>query len=201
MKIPAKHENSSKHIVFVIGLLLNLIVGTVDFLTGLEIGLSVFYLMPIGFVVWYGGRASGYLMSALSTLTMIASDVLGGHISHSPAVEAWNSFVHFVFFIVVTFLVSRLKYDLDERAKIIAELKRALEEIKTLSGLLPICAWCKKVRDDKGYWKQVEHYVAEHTEAEFTHGICPDCLKKLEPELYEKIKRQEQGVLDDENDG
>lgn len=64
-----------------------------------------------------------------------------------------------------------------------AELKQTSGTIKTLSGLLPICASCKKIRDDKGYWGQVEEYLREHTDAEFTHGICPDCARKLYPEV------------------
>ncbi len=66
------------------------------------------------------------------------------------------------------------------------ELRKALVEIKKLSGLLPICSSCKKIRDDKGYWTQLENYISEHSEAEFTHGCCPDCMKKLYPELYEE---------------
>jgi len=65
-------------------------------------------------------------------------------------------------------------------------LQQALDEVKTLRGIFPICANCKKIRDDKGYWNQVEMYVSDHTEAKFSHGICPDCAKKLYPELYEK---------------
>jgi adenylate cyclase len=58
------------------------------------------------------------------------------------------------------------------------ELEKALEKVKLLSGLLPICAWCKKIRDDQGYWNAIEHYLGEHSEAEFSHGICPACRKK-----------------------
>jgi hypothetical protein len=58
-----------------------------------------------------------------------------------------------------------------------------MAEIKTLRGIVPICAHCKKVRDDKGYWTQVESYVAKHTEAAFSHGLCPDCAKGLYPDL------------------
>jgi len=57
-----------------------------------------------------------------------------------------------------------------------------LREIKTLRGFLPICASCKKIRDDGGYWSQIEAYISEHSDAKFTHGICPECLKKLYPE-------------------
>jgi hypothetical protein len=65
--------------------------------------------------------------------------------------------------------------------KMIAELRQALAEVKRLSGLLPICASCKKVRDDKGYWQQIEDYISEHSEADFSHSLCPDCMKKLYP--------------------
>jgi membrane protein implicated in regulation of membrane protease activity len=71
-----------------------------------------------------------------------------------------------------------------ERERLIAELQEALSGIRTLKGMLPICSSCKKIRDDKGYWNQIEAYVSEHTEAEFTHGICPECAKKLYPKHY-----------------
>lgn len=61
------------------------------------------------------------------------------------------------------------------------ELGRALEQIKTLRGIVPICASCKMIRDDQGFWMQVEAYVSAHTEAQFSHGICPDCVHKLYP--------------------
>ncbi|WP_300667368.1 hypothetical protein [Desulfoluna sp.] len=69
---------------------------------------------------------------------------------------------------------------------LITELENALNEVKTLQGILPICASCKKIRDDKGYWGQVEEYLQKHTEAKFTHGICPECAEKLYPDIYLK---------------
>jgi sigma-B regulation protein RsbU (phosphoserine phosphatase) len=66
------------------------------------------------------------------------------------------------------------------------ELQDALAQVKKLSGLLPICASCKKIRDDEGYWQQIEGYIRTHSEADFTHGICPDCAVKLYPDLYGK---------------
>jgi CheY-like chemotaxis protein len=73
-----------------------------------------------------------------------------------------------------------------ERERLIGELQAALAKIKTLRGLLPICASCKNIRDDQGYWTQVEVYVRKHSEAEFSHSICPDCAVKLYPELFEE---------------
>ena len=71
-----------------------------------------------------------------------------------------------------------------EKSEVIVELQKALKKVKTLSGFLPICASCKKIRDDQGYWNQIEAYISEHSEAEFSHGICPECAKKLYPEFY-----------------
>lgn len=68
-----------------------------------------------------------------------------------------------------------------------ASLEKALADVKTLRGLLPICACCKKIRDDQGYWNQIESYVKRHSLAEFSHGICPECAKSLYPELYAKV--------------
>jgi hypothetical protein len=69
-----------------------------------------------------------------------------------------------------------------ERHETIRELRAALGEIRDLQGILPICASCKKVRDDTGYWEQVESYVSRHTGAQFSHGVCPECIKTLYPE-------------------
>jgi len=68
------------------------------------------------------------------------------------------------------------------------ELELALSNVKTLRGLIPICAGCKKIRDDKGYWEQVEMYVVRHSDAKFTHGLCPQCIHKLYPELSDEME-------------
>ena len=87
-------------------------------------------------------------------------------------------------------LVRSMRYAIErkraekEREQLILELQDALAKVKTLSGLLPICSSCKKIRDDEGYWNQLEAYIQEHSEAMFTHGICPECAKELYPELF-----------------
>lgn len=73
-----------------------------------------------------------------------------------------------------------------EREKLIDKLERALLEVKQLSGLLPICASCKRIRDDKGQWQLIEDYISTHSDADFSHGICPECAAKLYPEVYKK---------------
>ncbi len=83
-------------------------------------------------------------------------------------------------------IINRKKAE-QEREKVIKKLEDALSEVKRLSGLLPICASCKKIRDDTGYWRQIESYISSHSEAQFSHAICPECTKSLYPELYDDV--------------
>ena len=100
----------------------------------------------------------------------------------------WRSYV--IFSLVICILLSlivvfslRMDKAAKEREHMITELQDALAEVRKLRGIIPICASCKKVRDDKGYWNQIELYIREHSEADFSHGICPECAKNLYPDL------------------
>ncbi len=86
-------------------------------------------------------------------------------------------------FIAIQHDITERKRAEEERDKLIRELETAIDNVKELSGMLPICASCKKVRDDEGYWHQIETYIKKHSEAEFSHSICPDCVEKLYPDL------------------
>lgn len=74
-----------------------------------------------------------------------------------------------------------------EKVDLIKQLQRALAEVKTLRGIIPICMICKRIRNDEGYWEQVEVYVHRHSEANFSHGVCPKCMKDRHPKVYEKM--------------
>lgn len=74
----------------------------------------------------------------------------------------------------------RLRGALQDNQQLVTELRAALDNVKVLRGLLPVCAWCKSVRNDEGYWQQIEHYLSEHTQARFTHGLCPACSHRVE---------------------
>lgn len=80
-----------------------------------------------------------------------------------------------------------LKMARDREKELVKKLTEALSKVKLLSGLLPICAKCKKIRDDKGYWRRVEEYVSDHSEAQFSHSLCPNCVEELYPEMADKI--------------
>lgn len=96
--------------------------------------------------------------------------------------------VVFSFFLAVMVEYVRKGY-LAQIEKNNRELQAALENVRTLKGLLPICAWCKRIRNDKGYWDQIENYFSQRTEAEFSHGICPECESKQ----MEELRRMDKG--------
>lgn len=101
--------------------------------------------------------------------------------------SSWHSGQH-RFFTAIVRDVSQRKQAEAERERLILQLQTALADVKTLSGIIPICAGCKKVRDDKGFWNQVDTYIQTHSLARFSHGLCPDCTTRLYPEVSESIQ-------------
>jgi len=102
-------------------------------------------------------------------------------VSTNPLLDAKGQFVGALG--MVADITERKRAE-EEREKLVRELQEALAQVKTLSGLLPICASCKKIRDDQGYWNQLEGYFLEHSELKLSHGLCPECAKKLYPEYF-----------------
>jgi PAS domain S-box-containing protein len=105
-------------------------------------------------------------------------------IAHYPYFENDGSISGYV---VNAHDITERKQAEDEREKLINEIQAALAEIKTLRSILPLCSFCKKIRDDKGYWEQVDVYIYKHLEADISHSICPECMKKHYPEQYEDM--------------
>jgi PAS domain S-box-containing protein len=99
--------------------------------------------------------------------------------SISPAKDADGNIAHFV---GVKEDITDRKHAEEERERLVSELQSALAKIKTLSGLLSMCSSCKKIKDDRGFWQNVETYVRRHSNAEFSHGFCPDCMSELYPD-------------------
>ncbi len=118
------------------------------------------------------------LLAYWIALRPLAERILLKHSELQAEIEAKTDALH-------KELLARKKAEQDKDA-VIVDLKKALQEVKTLGGLLPICANCKKIRDDKGYWLQVEEYIKSHADVEFTHGICPECQHQLYPEIFKK---------------
>jgi hypothetical protein len=176
-------HNQTLKTALISGLLIAL-VGALDHLTGYELGFFVFYFVPISYAAWSSGRWAGGIVAVLCTLAWLAIDLTTGHVYSSTWLGIWNAAIRLLAFLVITFTVSRVKELWDAEKQLSAQLQESLSQVNELQGLLPICASCKKIRNDTGYWEQIELYLIEHSNVEFTHGLCPECSKKLYPEVY-----------------
>jgi PAS domain S-box-containing protein len=153
------------------------------------VGRSLTILMPEEFRSRHTSgvkRAAGAGNPAISgkTLETKAVDKEGREFPIELSFSTWQSDSEF-FLTGIVRDISKRKQIEAERDQLIKSLQDSLAKLKTLSGLLPICASCKKIRDDKGYWNRIETYIQEHSEAEFSHGICPECARKLYPSFYD----------------
>jgi hypothetical protein len=91
----------------------------------------------------------------------------------------------------------RLRQNFQQRLKLVEQLQEALAKVKTLSGFLPICGHCKQVRNDEGYWCQLETYIRDNSDAEFSHTVCPKCVEFHYPEIFERLKEKSPGIFDE----
>ena len=169
-------RTSELKIIF-ISLIILIGIGVLQTLTGTRVTVVPFYLIPIALVTLRSTRTAALLTSIVCGVMWISMDV------RSPEyvflwLDAWNNLLRVGVFVSSALLLARLKGDMLREMKLNADLQAALAEVKQLSGLLPICAWCKRIRDDEGDWQQIETYITIHSEADFTHGICPDCARK-----------------------
>ncbi len=113
--------------------------------------------------------------------------ILSGHRDHDLAFEAVKRGAQDYLFkgeLSQSALIRSIRYAI-ERQRLVSELRLALNHVKQLQGLLPICAHCKNIRDDEGYWNRIESYFASRLETEFSHSICPDCARKHYPDIFE----------------
>lgn len=165
-------------LVFLLCLLMVIIVGYADYLTGFEIVVFSFYLLPIRIASLRFGLAGGAIICLCSTLAWDVSDYYAGHRYANELITVWNSLVRLTSFLIVCWLSARNAELFAKERATSAKLRKALSEIKLIEGLLPICATCKKIRDDKGRWNMLELYIQDHSTATFTHSMCPECTKK-----------------------
>jgi hypothetical protein len=128
-------------------------------------------------ISWSLGRGPGLVAAIICAALWSSLEVLPDT-SHGLVWDAWNLTSRTGVFAAFAMVISRAKIDYDALVSANANLAEALHRVRQLSGLLPICSWCKKIRDERGSWHQMEMYIAEHSEADFSHSICPDCLNK-----------------------
>jgi hypothetical protein len=137
--------------------------------------------------IWYPGKRFTVFVVTVSSVFTV-----GVFFWQAPVNDMWKVMSNrglALFAIWVTaWLGMQRKASEQSREKALREREKSLEDVRILRGLLPICASCKRIRDDQGYWTQIEGYIQAHSEADFSHGICPQCAKKLYPEFYREEK-------------
>lgn len=162
-----------------------IIIGIFDWLTGYELNLFVFYFLPVSLIAWQCGTGPAAIIAVLCSGVWLLADTLSGHVYSTAVYTFWNTIIRTISFLIIGWSVQKIHALLAAEKQKTEALRRAMSEIKVLRGLLPICAQCKKIRDDQGNWQQLETHIKKHSEADFTHSICPECAKKLYPELYD----------------
>jgi multisubunit Na+/H+ antiporter MnhF subunit len=143
---------------------------------GISVGIAAVFLFGLkGQLVWFV-----LVLAFLPLVQALKGGPFAGRVvaldATQTAILTLATYLGLLTFLTYCFILFRRRLD------------QALANVKTLSGLLPICASCKRIRDDRGYWSQIESYLKRHTEADFSHGLCPDCVSRLYPEL--KLDRE-----------
>lgn len=175
MKLQAfVHEENSFSPIFWIGISIILLVA--DYFAGPFIQFPITYLIPISLAAWYNGRSWGLAFAFIMPLVRLYFNLALWTIPWTYIEASINCINRIVIFTLFVLLISRI-------AKQTSELTK---EVHILSGLLPICSYCKKIKDESNQWQPIEHYVTQHSDALFTHGICPECAEKYYSQYLKK---------------
>ncbi len=170
-------SRGSVTIVLSVAVILLVAIAGVDSLYGAVLTMAAFYLIPIALVALRLEQRAGLVASIVCGIVWLFLER-----QRAPGFfiwpDMWNLLMRVGIFVAFAFVLSRIKWDIMRETQLNNELQAALAEVKQLSGLLPICAWCKRIRDEEGNWEPMETYITVHSEADFTHGICPDCAEK-----------------------
>lgn len=149
------------------------------------VAVGVLYAGVILLSLWLPHEKATLSFALISSFLIVAA-----FLYKPPVEEMWKVVFNrgialFTVWIIASLGLRRKKME-QQRNSILLEREKALQEVKILRGLLPICASCKKIKDHNGYWTQIEGYIKSHSEAEFTHGICPECAERLYPDFFKK---------------
>jgi hypothetical protein len=158
----------------------------VDYLTGYEFQFFLFYFFPISIAALRTRRTGAYGIALASAFCWLMADIYSQHSYSLEWFRIWNTFIRLASFLIVAELLIKTYSLLSEQRRLNDDLSHALEQVKLLQGLLPVCSSCKRIRNNEGQWEQMEFYIQQHSEADFTHGICPECSRRLYPGLIEE---------------
>jgi hypothetical protein len=166
--------------VFFLAVFVLAVVATLDALTPFELGFSAFYVIPVLIATWGVGLSRGVAFALLSACCWYCMDLTSGRPLTHEFYRVWDACNHLMSYALIAVVTGNLKAAYVRERVLRKERDQALASVKELEGLLPVCAWCKKVRDDEGYWQELEAYLQPRTKASFSHGICPSCAGALQ---------------------
>lgn len=168
----------SKLKINVLCILIGAIVLVIDYITGRHIQFPITYIIPVGLAAWQTQKTTAYAIAIILPLMRVVFH-FPWHETQSLYVAVLNALIDMVSLIFYAYLIDRSAWQ-----------TRALEKkVRTLEGILPICASCKRIRTETGDYEQIEKYITNNSEASFSHGICPECAKKLYPELFKDTQK------------
>ena len=156
-----------------------LLVGYLDWVTGIELNFFVFYFLPVSIAAWYIGFPASTYFSILAALTWFMADFFTGHELSSLFYTVWDFVVHLAAFVIIGWSISQIRFLLKTEQQMSEYLRQAISSVKLLEKILPICSKCKKIRDKKDGWQPLEDYILSHTDSLFSHGFCPECEQKF----------------------
>lgn len=159
------------------------LLSVLDLWSGTSIRMGPLYALPVLLVAWYFGLRAGVTIALFVTALWNAVQSHAARESTLSLIRFWDICIGLVSFCTLAFVVARFKSLLLQEALLARRLQEALDRVRNLEGMLPICAWCKKVGTDEGTWQQIESYVASHSNATWTHGICPECQVRVKTEV------------------
>ena len=155
-----------------------IVIGLIDWLTGYELNVFVFYFLPVSIGAWFLGLGVAVTLAVLSAVVWFGADVLSGHTYSSYVYAVWDTIIRLVSFLAIGWAVSKIQKSLAREKETAEALRRSLSQVKVLESFLPICAQCKKIRNQEGVWQHLEVYIGQHSNTQFSHSYCPECARK-----------------------
>ncbi len=182
---PAAEDHHASRIYLACGLLA-IAIFLLDLAIPLGVAMGVPYVAVILISLWSPRKRFTVLVAVFSSVLAMAACFLKPQVAEMWKVVFNRALALFAIWVTASLGLQR-KITEEKREKALLEREKALQDVRVLRGLLPICASCKRIRDDQGYWTQLEGYIKTHSEADFTHGICPECVERLYPEIYKQM--------------
>jgi hypothetical protein len=176
MKADIGKEDHPAYVYFWIGISAILII--VDYFSGPFIQFPITYLIPVALASWYNGKWFGAAFAVLLPLVRLYYNLELWTIPWTFVEAGLNCIIRITVFLAFALIIDRTAI----------QTRVLTKEVNMLEGLLPICSFCKKIRDDSSNWQPMEKYISERSDATFTHGLCPECAKKHYGHVYKKEK-------------